>query len=431
MAMTKIESPGRISGLATRRLPSARPFVTFLRVTTVVQGVVLAWLVGREGTPFWRTVRVLVVAAVTVLATAWEGRLGRRGRGLIVFLVGIVGTVTGAGIGPVLQAKAGFSVTTAAAFVTLATGLSLMVAGATALVRSIRRWWRLLAVPAGLLVLMFVLFPLTVAVNVTNRPPGQLGSSTPADHGLAYRDVGFRTSDGVRLSAWYIPSRNGAAVVLLHGAGSTRSAVLDHAVVLARHGYGVLLLDSRGHGESGGHAMDFGWWGDRDIAAAVTYLDGRPDVRDGRIGAVGMSMGGEQAIAAAGVDPRILAVVAEGTTGMQLADHGWLGHYGVRGWITKGIDWVTYQASELLSGAPRPMSLRDAIAAAAPRPVLLIAAGDVADESIAGRFFREGSPRTAQLWVVPGAAHTGGLATRPAEWEAQVTRFLDGALGSR
>ena len=37
-----------------------------------------------------------------------------------------------------------------------------------------------------------------------------------------------------------------------------------------------------------------------------------------------LSMGGEQAIAATGSDPRIRAVVAEGVTGMHVADHGCL-----------------------------------------------------------------------------------------------------------
>ena len=100
----------------------------------------------------------------------------------------------------------------------------------------------------------------------------ELGAATPASYGLAYQDVAFRAGDGVGLSAWYLPARNGAAVVLLPGAGSTRTAVLGQAAVLARHGYGALLVDTRGHGRSGGHAMDFGWWGGRDIAAAVSYL---------------------------------------------------------------------------------------------------------------------------------------------------------------
>jgi alpha-beta hydrolase superfamily lysophospholipase len=76
-----------------------------------------------------------------------------------------------------------------------------------------------------------------------------------------------------------VPSANGAAVVLLHGAGSTRSDVLDQAAVIAGAGLGVLMLDARGHGESGGRAMDFGWFGDEDIAAATTFLGGTPGRR--------------------------------------------------------------------------------------------------------------------------------------------------------
>src|ERR1700759_4818410 len=99
-------------------------------------------------------------------------------------------------------------------------------------------------------VLWLVLLPLTVAFNATNRPPGPLGPATPARYGLGYQDVAFRTVDGVRLSAWFLPPHKGAAVVRLPCAGSTRSAVLGQASVLARQGYGALLVYPRGHGRS-------------------------------------------------------------------------------------------------------------------------------------------------------------------------------------
>jgi pimeloyl-ACP methyl ester carboxylesterase len=396
-----------------------------------VQGVAFVILTGLEGSPLWRTVRILSVLAISAGAELFFRRAGRLGRGATAVALGVAGTVAGAGIGGVYVAKGGASVMTTASLLVLVIGLCMLLWGSTVLVGALPRWWRLLAIPAGLAVLAFVLYPLSLAVNITNRPATPLGADTPADLGLAYRSVAFQTSDGVQLSAWYVSSTNGAAVVLLHGAGSNRSSVLDDAVVLARHGYGVLLLDTRGHGLSGGDAMDAGWYGSRDIGAAVSFLEGRSDVGGGRIAAVGMSMGGEQAIAAAGADPRIRAVVSEGTTGMQAADHGWLEHYGVRGSITKAIDWVTYGAAGVLSGAPRPMALREAITSAAPHPVLLIAAGTRADEALAGRFFQEASPSTVQMWIVPGSGHTGGLATRPAEWEARVTGFLDHALASR
>jgi pimeloyl-ACP methyl ester carboxylesterase len=302
----------------------------------------------------------------------------------------------------------------------------LLIAGSVTLIRRIPGWWRLVSIPVALVLLTFVLYPLTVAVNTTNRPAAELRTATPADRGLAYEDVSFRTSDGVRLSAWYVPSRNGAVVVLLHGAGSSRSAVLAHAAVLARHGYGILMLDTRGHGTSEGDAMDFGWYGDLDIDAALSYLETHTGLTN--VGVVGLSMGGEQAIAAAGVDPRIGAVVAEGVTGMQAADHGWLERYGLRGTVQLAIDQVMYGAAGVLSGADRPMPLRDAVGAASPRPVLLIAGGATTDEPIAGRWFQEASPGSVELWVVTGAAHTAGLATQPDRWEEQVVGFLDAAL---
>ena len=203
--------------------------------------------------------------------------------------------------------------------------------------------------------------------------------------------------------------------------------MLGQAAVLARHGYGALLVDSRGHGLSGGHAMDFGWWGGRDIAAAVSFLARPPGIHAGKIALLGESMGGEQALAAAGSDPRIRAVVAEGATGQQPADHGWL-PYGIDGVLQRGMKWVQYTAAGLLSGASQPGSIRDGIRAAAPRPVVIIAGGAVADEPVAARWFQAASPATVQVWVVPHAGHTQGLATAPRAWEARVISFLNAAV---
>jgi alpha-beta hydrolase superfamily lysophospholipase len=342
-------------------------------------------------------------------------------------LIGIVATVAGAGVAIAHIAVAGLDAPAVVSLVVLVTGVVLLVAGGTSLVRATPGWWRLLAPPVAVVTMWFVVFPLTVAVFATHRPPGPPGSATPARFGLAYRDVVFRTSDGVRLSAWYVASRNGAVVVLLPGAGCDRDTLLGQAAVLARHGYGTLLVDTRGHGRSGGQAMDFGWWGDRDCDAAVSYLVRQPGVHAGEIAVLGLSMGGEQAIAAAGSDPRIRAVVAEGVTGMQLADHGWLPH-GIDGVVTRGEEWVMYAAGGLFSGAPRPMPLRDAIRVAAPVPVLIIAGGAAADEPVAARWFQAASPGSVQVWVVPHAGHTAALATQPVAYAARVISFLDAAL---
>ena len=246
-----LSQPSGERGRALPRSPAVLPAVA------AAEGAATAVLAGLDGSPVWRVARVLVVIAVTGLAVWFTRRAGRAARGGTALVLGIAGTAVGAGVASA-QAKADLGAAAVVAAIMLVTGLILLIWGAAMLVHAMTGWWRLLAIPAALALLWFVVFPLTMAVFATNRPPGALGSATPASYGLAYRDVAFRTADGVRLSAWYLPPRNGAAVLLLPGAGSTRAAVLGQGAVLARHGYGALLLDGRGHGRSGGHTMDFG-----------------------------------------------------------------------------------------------------------------------------------------------------------------------------
>jgi hypothetical protein len=140
-------------------------------------------------------------------------------------------------------------------------------------------------------------------------------------------------------------------------------------------------------------------------------------------------MGGEEAIGAAAADADLRAVVAEGATTRTAADKAWLAdEFGIRGTIQEGVDWLMYRTTDLLTDAHPPVALRDAVALAAPRPVLLIAGGDVPDEEPAAAHIRSGAPASVTVWVVPGTGHTDALRTHPAEWEARVVGFLDAAL---
>jgi uncharacterized protein len=352
-------------------------------------------------------------------------------RAVLAIAAGLVGgavlVAIGAGIGVPHLVKSGWSLRVVLALGVLAGGITMVVFATRRALRVTRGFGRAGVLVALLLLLVFVTYPLTLAVAATHVPRTPLDDATPADHGVAYEDVRLRTTDGVTLSGWYIGGTNRAAVVLLHGAGSTRSSTLRHALTLRAAGYGVLLFDARGHGRSGGRAMDFGWHGNEDVEAAVTFLAHRRDVDPARIAAVGLSMGGEEAIGAAAADDRIHAVVAEGATNRTQDDRGWLPH-GPLGWAQRRIDRVTYAAADLMSDARPPMSLRDAVAGAAPRPVLLVTAGKVRDEATAARWVQEASPASVTVWEVPGASHTGALAAAPREWRAHVLPFLSAAL---
>lgn len=230
--------------------------------------------------------------------------------------------IAGLGIGAGHLVNVPWSAAAIAGLLTLLGGLTLVTVGSYRLIRMLRRWWKLLALPIGLATLLLVVLPLTLAVFVTNAPPFAATTVTPAERGLSYDDVETITTDDVRLDGRYIASTNGAAIIVLGGISGISQHEVDIAAVLARHGYGVLLLNARGQGESQGDAMLWGWWGEIDVTAGIDYLARRPDVVGGRIGAIGMSVGGEQAIAAAGIDARLRAVVSEGATARGARDEG-------------------------------------------------------------------------------------------------------------
>jgi fermentation-respiration switch protein FrsA (DUF1100 family) len=348
---------------------------------------------------------------------------------VIAAVVGAFATAVGAGLGVRHLVEAGVTGTSVLGLAVLLVGLVLVVYAWRVAWRGLRRWRRLWLVPITVVALAGM-WSVAVGTSLAVAPRNDLGSSTPADQGLTYTDVTLRTSDGVRLSAWYVPSANSAAVVTLPGSGSTRTGTLVQSAVLARHGFGVLLVDPRGQGRSGGQAMDAGWYGDRDVAAAVAVLRHRPGVDADRIGGLGLSMGGEEAIGAAASNPGIRAVVAEGATHRTAADKAGFLPGGVNGALQRGLDRVTYGVAALFSPAPTPPPLHTAVARATATPFLLIAGGDAVDEAEAAGYLRTAAPDRVQVWTVPRAAHTQGLATAPEEWTARVTEFFDRALGT-
>lgn len=103
-------------------------------------------------------------------------------------------------------------------------------------------------------------------------------TESPADDGLAYESLSLTSSDGLHLAGWYIPSTNRATVIVVHGYKGDRSGMLPQAQILAAHGYGVLLIDLRAHGQSEGEMISFGKYEVRDVEAAYQYLLTRPEI---------------------------------------------------------------------------------------------------------------------------------------------------------
>jgi pimeloyl-ACP methyl ester carboxylesterase len=301
-------------------------------------------------------------------------------------------------------------------------GAALLLEAGWVLIRSQRpgrfRYLRRAAwVVAVVLAAYWVVLPVGMAAYATHRPQTAVGR-TPV--GVQYEDVAVETSDGVRLQGWYIPSRNGAAVVAY-----PREWTVAHAEMLAGQGYGVLLLDMRGYGASEGDPNAFGWGCTRDIDAGLAFLQSRPDVEDGRIGGLGLSVGAEQMIEAAAANPALQAVVADGA-GERSVRESLI--RGPKGYFALPMMAVQTAAVAVFSGQPAPPALDELAAAVAPRALLLIHAenGGGGEELVPEYFAAAGEPKS--VWLIPQGEHTAGLTERPQEYAQRVGEFLAATL---
>jgi uncharacterized protein len=282
-----------------------------------------------------------------------------------------------------------------------------------------QRWTiRVLVVPAGLIAVFLTLVPFGMSIFDAHKSRTPIGAPPSAD----YREVAFRASDGLRIAGWYRPSQNGAAVLLVHGGGGDRTGAVRHARMLVRHGYGVLLYDARGRGESEGSPNGYGWKWTKDIAGAMAFLEHRPDVRPDRIGALGISTGADVILEAAATRTDLHAVVTDGAAAGSFAD--WKRLQGVTAMTP--MFWSQFAALRVLTGDQPGPALADLV----PRiraPLLLISADRHEERDFNVKYERL-SRGHARHWNLPDTLHTHGLRDHPREYERRVVGFLDGAL---
>src|SRR5712691_2778638 len=152
----------------------------------------------------------------------------------------------------------------------------------------------LLAVPLVALVAVVGIVVTTAwrTVGVV-RPPRSSVDSLEIDRELPESEqVFFLVRDGVTLAGNFVPPKNGAVIVLVHGLFANRQQLLPEARLLAEHGYGVLIFDNRAHGASGGATATWGLHESEDVAKAVDFVQPRTHLSAGRIGLLGLSIGG-------------------------------------------------------------------------------------------------------------------------------------------
>ncbi|NDJ62669.1 MAG: alpha/beta fold hydrolase [Chloroflexi bacterium] len=302
--------------------------------------------------------------------------------------------------------------------------------------RTRRYWLNLAAVLALALVIgvivVFLAINWLLSSTYIGYSPSAVGN--PADHGLDQaQHVSFTTEGDLTLRGWYVPPQNGAVIALLHGAGGNRTSMSFQAQVLAEAGFGVLAYDLRGHGESEGERAS-GWLDAPDLSAAVDLLLTYEAVDPERLGALGVSLGGFVALNAAAEDPRIGAVVSDGT-GAMVSDPIFQPND-----LNESLMLFSNRTLDLLirlrTGVTPEEPTSAVLPRIAPRPVLFIAGG-ATSASIGDyeeRYHRalmqmpEIADAPHELWVVEEAGHAGGASARPDEYAERIVAFFTEAL---
>jgi fermentation-respiration switch protein FrsA (DUF1100 family) len=243
-------------------------------------------------------------------------------------------------------------------------------------------------------------------------PPG----NTLRKYKIPYQNVNLITADGIRLSAWYTPPRNGSVILLAHSYGDNRPEWLHE--LLAKKGYGVLAWDARAHGASDGQISTIGYLEVLDVKAALDYAMSQPDVK--HIGAWGGSMGAATLILAAARFPQIEALFVDSSFDSLDDEFNFLVPYPVINPLAKMIA-QTETGIKLNSVSPVAV-----IGEISPRPVYIVqGAKDTVAPPDSGEKLFEAAKEPRFLWVDENAPHLLTYWDNPRKYQRRLIDFFN------
>lgn len=258
----------------------------------------------------------------------------------------------------------------------------------------------------------------------------KLGPLNPASYNLNYSEVSLPAAeDNLTIRGWFIKGWRPAAVIIVHGKDGNRSGMLDWAAPLAEDGFNILLIDMRGHGQSGGGQHSFGQYEQRDILGAVNYLKNQGYSSD-QIGLMAVSLGAATGIIAMSRTQDIRAMVADSA----FADLGPLLEQ-VFPYATGGLVPQFLLPGMLVSGSflrgldvsqVRPV---EAIKKLNGRPLFLIHGEKDKLVPLSQHLQLVAAVNATQgpadSWIIPGAGHIQGLAREKERYLSRLKFFFE------
>lgn len=244
------------------------------------------------------------------------------------------------------------------------------------------------------------------------------------ENNLNFRELTFKSRDGLTLFGRFVPSRNHATILLIHPLGSSNNNMLIYAEFLANAGYGVFMIDLRAHGSSDGDTSTYGLREADDVVGAVDYLLTRLDVNGQKIGALGISLGAQAALRGTLKTDGIRALALEGLGPVALSDHGGRPK-SLQRWLNYPFNWIYYHAYEFMIEG-KDTSVIETIGQIAPRPILLIASGE--RDIYFSRLFFQAANEPKEIWELPDGEHGAAILKDSHSYMQRVVGFFDKTL---
>lgn len=256
-----------------------------------------------------------------------------------------------------------------------------------------------------------------VEVNHALHPPRLIPpGNTLRKYKVPYQSVDLVTEDGIRLSAWYTPPKNGAVILLAHGYGDNRPEWVYE--MLAKKDYGVLAWDARAHGESDGDISTIGYLEVLDVKAALQYALAQTGVQ--HVGAWGGSMGGATLIRATAQFPQIEALFVDSSFDSLDDEFDFLVPYPFINPLAKFIAQIETGISL------DDVSPLDEIGRISPRPVYIVhSTADFVAPPEAGERLFNAAKEPRYLWLETNAVHLAIYLNNPRRYQRRLVDFFD------
>jgi fermentation-respiration switch protein FrsA (DUF1100 family) len=267
------------------------------------------------------------------------------------------------------------------------------------------------------------------ALTLTKAGDHPQYADDPGTFGLDFESVRFRSPvDQLQIAGWFIPNRGAdRAMILVHGRDASKQNAISGkfpqlAAELHGAGLAVLMIDLRGHGESEGKRYTFGVHERRDVLGAVDFLL-EQGFAPGKIGVLGISLGGAAVIGAAVEEAAIGALVVDSIFAdiEMLVQPKWKAESGLPLFFLPGV----FLMWQLLIGFDlRKVKPVEELVQIPPRPILVLHSQDDEQVDMAHAHVIKGAVPEVELVIFEDCNHAELFRDSPEDYLAALIPFL-------